>query len=143
MNEALKINPISIESLLLRDGSHFMMKHYDLAVKDYAEVIRLKPNNPDAYRSLGLVYLQKRDADLSLANFNEVIRLDPASNDAYENRGRAYMALGEFDLAIADFENQLKLDPDNLFIQKRLLEIARRISKPNFTASSIFDVLVV
>jgi tetratricopeptide (TPR) repeat protein len=84
----------------------------DLAITNYTEAIRLKPDMVAAYNNRGIVYRQKADYDRAIADFNEAIRLDPRNASAYFNRGNAYGDKGDYDKALADETVAIRLKPD-------------------------------
>jgi tetratricopeptide (TPR) repeat protein len=49
----------------------------DRAIADYNQVIRLAPNNADAYNNRGNAYYKKGDYDRAIADFEAGLRIDP------------------------------------------------------------------
>ena len=85
---------------------------YDLAIAEFSETIRLKPDFVDAYSNRGLAYHSKGDYDKAIADYSEAIRLKPDSVNAYIDRGHAYDLKGDYDRVIADFNEVIRLDPN-------------------------------
>jgi tetratricopeptide (TPR) repeat protein len=85
---------------------------YDLAIAEFSEAIRLKPDYVNAYYYRGIASLLKIDYDNAIADFTEVIRFNPASADAYDHRAFAYHRKGNTDRAIADFTEAIRLNPN-------------------------------
>ena len=86
---------------------------YDKAIADFDEVIRLTPENADAYFYRGNAWNAKGAYDKAVADFTEAIRLDPKDGRAYANRGTVLLGMkGEYDKAIADFTEAIRLDPN-------------------------------
>ncbi len=47
------------------------------------EALRLQPNYPNAYKNLGIIYLNyKKDVQKALSFFREFLRLDPENKEA-------------------------------------------------------------
>ncbi|MCL2622307.1 MAG: tetratricopeptide repeat protein, partial [Planctomycetaceae bacterium] len=82
-------------------------------IADFTEVIRLKPDDAEAYSSRGDAYDSKGDYDCAIADFTEAIRLKPDDAEAYSSRGDAYNNKGDYDRAIADFTEAICLNPDD------------------------------
>ena len=80
------------------------MGDYEGIIANSTEVIRIYPQDGDAYRDRGLAYDQKGDYEAAISDYTEAIRLEPQDAEAYRERGRAYEALGKLDEAAADYE---------------------------------------
>ena len=85
---------------------------YDLAIADYDQAIKLRPDYAEAYLSRGGVYDAKGEYDRAIADYDQAIKLRPDYAEAYSNRGIVYKARGEYDRAIADYDQAIKLQPD-------------------------------
>ena len=84
----------------------------DRAIADLGEIIRLDPENVEAFSGRGQIYAFLEDYDRAIADFSEAIRLlqkTPGSPpsfalvEALSDRAAAYSAKGEHERAIADF----------------------------------------
>jgi len=91
----------------------FKKRDYDNAIADYTQVIRLDPNNKDAYNRRGLSYSAKRDYDKAIADYTQAIRIDPKYGVFFYNRAKEYTNKGDYDKAIADFTEAIRLDPND------------------------------
>jgi tetratricopeptide (TPR) repeat protein len=87
--------------------------NYDLAIGEFSEAIRLKPDFEEAYYNRGHAYSDKGDYDKAIADFSEAIRLDPEDASIYNIRGDAYSKKGQNGRAIADFDKAIHLNPEN------------------------------
>jgi Tfp pilus assembly protein PilF len=86
----------------------------DLAIVEFSEAIRLKPDVDWVYYDRANAYTDKGDYDRAIANYNEVIRLDPDFVSAYTKRGLAYDNNGKYDKAIADENEAIRLKLKNV-----------------------------
>jgi len=97
----------------------FENQDYYLAVADFSEAIRLKPDYVDAYIKRGNVYKYLGKYDNAIADYNDAVRLDPnhqippAQGEAYRSRADEFRWKGEYDKAIADYNEAIRLVPKN------------------------------
>ena len=77
--------------------------------ENYAEAIRLNPENAKTYNNRGLAYGNLGQYERAIQDFDEAIRLDPQDAIAYNNRGVAYQNLGKQELADRDFAKAKEL----------------------------------
>ncbi len=89
----------------------------DLAIKEFEEAIRLRPDDADAYNNLGSVYEGKGLYDLAISQYKEAIRLKPDFVDAHYNLGIAYYKKGQYDLAISQYKEATRIRPDYVYVQ--------------------------
>jgi len=85
---------------------------YDLAIADYNEAIRLKPDLAMAFNNRGAAQDSLGKLDFALADYNQAISLKPDYFDAFNNRGIAYGKKDQINLAIADFNEAIRIKPD-------------------------------
>ena len=90
-----------------------LLGYSETAISDFDAIIRLEPENAQAYNSRGYErYMLGRQYD-AIEDFTAAIRLAPQASVPYENRGRSYFVLSQFAKAIADYNEALRLDPNN------------------------------
>jgi tetratricopeptide (TPR) repeat protein len=98
-------------------GSQMLDAHeYEKAVSAFQEVLRLKPDDPDALAFLGLAYVhlgQHDQALRALRALQEAIRVRPDYVDAWFNLGYLYLLLNQFDDAIPPLQEAIRLKPDD------------------------------
>jgi tetratricopeptide (TPR) repeat protein len=83
------------------------------ALKDFAEAIRLKPDDPQLRFERGLELYKQRSYDAAAADCDAAARLDAGRADVLGLRGRCFAALGESEKALKDFASAIALDPDD------------------------------
>lgn len=101
-------------------------KQYDLALSDYDNAIRLKPNNPEALNSRGRLYFNRGGAEnlkLAAADYQGAINKkltqaqsperDESLGEYYVNLGATYAMLGDRKKAIEEFDRGLELKPSH------------------------------
>ena len=106
------------------DSGQEAVKHYnlgvehrrqgklDLAIEEYTQAIKLKPDYAEAYLGRGNAYYDKGDYDHAIADYGQAIKLRPDYARAYDNRGLAYYSKGDYDRAIVDLCRYLELLPN-------------------------------
>lgn len=89
-------------------------KKLDEGLKEFDQVIQLKPNSAEAYFSKGLkLYYQQKPKELeqAIANFRETIKNDPNNNDmAHYYLGNALSDQNKLDEAIKEYEKAINID---------------------------------
>ncbi len=81
------------------------------------------PNNLEAYRILGEVYLANRQLDRAQEAFERVLRSDPENIPAHVGMGITYERQGKLDRAVAEFEQALEIKPDMAELRSQLLRL--------------------
>lgn len=93
-------------------GLHATQADFDRAAAAYRKRIEVNPNNSEAHRKLGEIYvLQGRDA-AALAEFGVAVRLDPKNNsEALAETAQTYLRAGRFEDAVRSARAALTRDP--------------------------------
>ena len=91
----------------------FERKDYDLAIAEFNEAIRLKPDDGAAYFNLAVLYSSRGEREKVIVQYSEAIRLKPYDFLLYYCRGIAYDQVGDYDRAIADYHRAILLRTDN------------------------------
>lgn len=105
-----------------------------LALADYSETIRLKPNNAKAFNSRARLYFNssnQADWQKALSDYNSAIAIQHQNEQAvkistpqsrewhkntgeyYTNRGAIYAKMGDLQNATRDFDNGVKYNPNH------------------------------
>lgn len=94
-----------------RGDDQFRFAHYDLAIANYSQAIKIEPDAPGPYyaRAHAEQILGRNQAALS--DLDAVIHLNPRFSGAYNDRGGIKEMSGDLDGAIADFTEAINLDP--------------------------------
>ncbi len=78
-------------------------KNYSVAVTEYREAIRLKPDYPAAQAGLANALADKGELDNAIREFREIVRLNPSDASAHQALGELLSNRGELDAAKAEF----------------------------------------
>ena len=65
----------------------FKLKKFDLALRNWDDVIKLKPNNAEAYNNKGNILFLLEKYEAAIESFKEAIKIKPDYADAYNNLG--------------------------------------------------------
>jgi tetratricopeptide (TPR) repeat protein len=87
--------------------------HFDQAIADLTEAIRLDPDRAEFYVHRGQIWFQTGRPDDAVSDFTEAIRRDPTSAMTYALRAAVWQNAKDFDKAILDLTEAIRLCPDN------------------------------
>lgn len=76
----------------------------------YTKVIKLTPDDSDAYNNLGNVYYRLSRFSEAIASYERAINISPNDIDIYCNRGDAYDELARFEKAIEDYTKAIEIN---------------------------------
>lgn len=86
-------------------------KKYHEAIKVATNLIRLQPNNANAWYIRGFSRFQLEDYENAIKDFDKTIELNPEYSDAYIKRGKAKRATDNYWGALRDFIKARNSDP--------------------------------
>jgi len=109
---ALVVQAQTAEELYTQGRAAYNDGRYAEAADLFAEVVRLEPDNEDAYVFLGLALRRLGQLEDAVAAYQSAIDLDPSYAIAYINLGVALRRLGQLEDAVAAFQSAIDLDPD-------------------------------
>jgi len=84
------------------------------AEKEYLEILRVAPKDPDHWLGLASAYSREGKLEDALRALDRAVELDPKRADLRAARGRALQAMGERSEARIEFQKALNLDPRSL-----------------------------
>ncbi len=112
IRRALDLKPDHVEARTLLAWIESEIRgDFTSALKEYAEVVRLRPDIPEAYNNLGVAQKRKGELDNAAASFNRALALKPDYSAALTNRGWVFAEQHRWPEARRDFEQALKIDP--------------------------------
>lgn len=89
-------------------------KNLEQAVNSIQRALMLKPNDPEALFSLGLVYYRAEMSERAIESFLQAIRSTADTNliaEAYNNIGKSYFQKQEFRKALQNFQRAVEENP--------------------------------
>lgn len=111
IRQALALDPNHVEARTLLGWIDLEVRRdYASAVEEYAKVVQLRPEFPEAYNNLGVALKKNGDLEKAVANFNRALELRGDYSEALSNRGWLYIEQKKWREARNDFEQALKID---------------------------------
>ncbi len=112
IGKALELAPDHVEARTLLGWIQLEVhRDYDAAIAEYAKVVRLKPEFPEAHNNLGVAWQKKGDFQKAVESFNRALEIRPDYTEALSNRGWVHVRQKEWLLARDDFDKALRIDP--------------------------------
>lgn len=109
-NNALRIQPESIEAMYGLAMHYQTMENYPEAKSTYRSLITINTQFKDAYYNLGYIYFQQDSLQKALKHFDMAANVDVGFVRAYYMRGLTYEAIGDSTMATKDYNRTLSLD---------------------------------
>ena len=85
---------------------------YPQAIADFDYIIRLQPNNAEAFANRGSLFGLTGGLDKAIADYSKAIELKPDNASYFLGRGSIYRRKGDNDRVIADLSKVIALKPD-------------------------------
>jgi tetratricopeptide (TPR) repeat protein len=105
--------------------------NYNLAIEDFTRVIKIDPDNADAYSERALTYTRKKDYNRAITDFSRAIQIDPDNRLFYKHRGDVYMEKKDYNRAIEDYEASLRIDSSDIDIQRSIQRARQQMGENN------------
>jgi tetratricopeptide (TPR) repeat protein len=100
------------ENFGLRGIAYLNQGDIKAAIKDFNEVIRRNPNDPNAYVNRGNAYREQGDLEKAIDNYSKAINLDNSHFLAMNNRALIQTQLEKYDLALKDLNAAVLLNQE-------------------------------
>jgi Flp pilus assembly protein TadD len=112
IRRAIGENPNHVEARTLLGWIELEVRgDIDSAIKEYAKVIELRPELPEAYSNLAVAQKRKGELDQALASLNKALERKPDFSGALTTRGGIFAEQNKWAEARRDFEQALKINP--------------------------------
>src|SRR5687768_3748162 len=113
MQRASALFPDSIGTKLKLSEFQLILKQYDQAYQTLADIMKIRPGDPEALFMLGMVYRDQGKTDLAIAAFQSAVERNPDMSEAWVILGDL-MDRTNNPLAIQYFDNAIRVDPNNI-----------------------------
>jgi tetratricopeptide (TPR) repeat protein len=100
------------------------IQHADFegGIRAFKDVVSEEPEIADAWRNLGLCYLEIRHLDRALDALTRAIKYNPGDATAHYLLGHAYGSSGELEPAAACYRHALEIDPSHAKAEEFLMK---------------------
>lgn len=111
MEKVVRLFPDRIPSLLKLSEMQMILNQYENSVFTVNEILRLSPQNNEAYFMLGMNFRAMGDVDRAINSFQTAVENDPEMIDAWLILGELHEKKGSKD-AIKFYNNAVNVAPD-------------------------------
>lgn len=91
----------------------FKQGQYQQAIDSFSELIKLDPDNADAYKNRGVSYMKQEKFDLAISDFQKAKKLFPELKGLYSNLGVAWYYKKEYEKAIENYDLEIQMASEN------------------------------
>lgn len=108
----IKSEPENVVALHTLSIAYNSLGQYDLAIKSFREVLRIRPEDTSAWNGLGAAYVNLKQYEHAIKAFREALRIEPEYAKAWFNLGVAYGDLMQFHQAIQAYRESVRIEPE-------------------------------
>jgi len=108
-NKVIAEDANHIEAYYHRGQIHYELRHYNAAIADSREALRINPAYQNAYFNLGIAYFGLEEYAACIENFTTAIELKAQDAESLYWRGRAYLQVNKKKEACKDWQEAQKL----------------------------------
>ncbi len=91
----------------------FKQGQYQKAIDEFSKLIKLDPENADAYKNRGVSYMKQKKFDLAIKDFQKAGEIFPELKGLYSNLGVAWYYKKNYEKAVENYDIAIKMNPDN------------------------------
>lgn len=113
MQRVVMLYPDSINTKLKLSEFQLILKQYDAALNTIADIMKIRPGDPEALFMLGMVYRDQGKSDLAIGAFQSAVERNPDMSEAWVILGDL-MDRTHNPLASQYFDNAIRVAPDNV-----------------------------
>jgi len=142
-----KLEDSALADVYYERGTHYAdLGHYDKAVGDLTEAIRLNSRYITAYIARANAYAKLEQYKASFQDFASAQQLSPKNLSIYALRGSLNFLLGRFQDAVSDYRYYLSLKPDDmyrmlwLYLSEKYLDINKPSDLAEYSRNLNLDV---
>ena len=113
MERAVKLYPERIPTLLKMSEFQYILKRYDESMKTIDQILRIDPQNAEAYFMFGRNFREMGDTVRAINSFQSAVENDPDLVEAWIYLGQLYEGIGD-PLAERYYKNALEVSPNDI-----------------------------
>jgi len=114
IKKAIGIDPNHVEARTLLGYVELEIRgDVNAAIREYQNVVELKPDRAEAYSNLAVAQKKNGDLDRAIVSLNKALELKPGFASALTTRGGIFTEQYKWTEARRDFEAALKLNPND------------------------------
>jgi tetratricopeptide (TPR) repeat protein len=103
----------------------------DSATVAFAKIVKINPQDAEALKRLGILYLIATEPQKAVDVFNQYLEIKPNDVSVLDYLSRGYVNLGHSKDAITPLEKIVNIDPGNLDAWERLADIYKYNNMPD------------
>jgi tetratricopeptide (TPR) repeat protein len=111
--QALRIDPGHVDSLLKLGYARFHMDDYNAAMENYDKTLQIDVTNADAWNLKGLVHYEMKNYDKALECVEKALDSDPTDGMAWYNKGCYLSILNHVPESIEALKRSIEIDVKN------------------------------
>ena len=111
--QALRIEPTSIETLMKLGYARFHLDDHSEALKVYDKVLDIDVTNPEAWNLKGLVHYEQKNYSKALDSAEKAIESDPTYGMAWYNKACFLSLLNQVPEALESLKRSIEIDVKN------------------------------
>ncbi len=112
MQKTATLYPERIPTLLKLSEFQLILKKHEESMRTIDRILRLDPQNADAYQLFGLNFKETGDTIRAINSFQKSVELNPDLIDSWINLGQLHAAIGS-KMAARFFDNAILIAPNN------------------------------
>ena len=113
MQRVVMLYPDSINTKLKLSEFQLILKQYDAALSTIADIMEIRPGDPEALFMLGMIYRDQGKTDLAIGAFQSAVERNPDMSEAWVILGDL-MDRTHNPLASQYFDNAVRVAPNNV-----------------------------
>ena len=114
---------------------------WDQAIQGYQEVLHLRPNHPEAYNNLGLIYQDQKKFPKALEMFQKALSLNPHYLKGVNNLGLFYLSQEKWEEAAGQFSRAIELDSSFVPAYINLSAVYKNMGRLDLARKTLYQAL--
>jgi tetratricopeptide (TPR) repeat protein len=140
MEKVVALYPTKISSLLKLAETQFILKQYEPALITCNSIVKIDPQNAEAYFMLGSILKDMGESQRAINAFQTATEMDSKLIDAWISIGNIYSEKKD-NKALTYYENAINIDPKNLTAKHALAYHYQQVNQVQ-KAISIYDEII-